>query len=91
MKTRGVVDELRLVFGTPGTADPPDPPVPLPPIGAQVGGRVIVFESRLTAPLRDRILPSRSAPVNIPLVVRDIIVPTKVELVPSVVELVTCQ
>jgi hypothetical protein len=86
---RGSIEELRPVFGTPGTVDPPEPPVP--PVVVQVAGRVIVLELRLTAPLRDRSRPCKVAPVFIVEVIRDMIVPTKVDPVPSVVELVTCQ
>lgn len=57
---------------------------------AQVG-LVIVFLSRVTAALRANALPCRVALVLSPIDVRAIIVPMKLELVPSVAELVTCQ
>jgi hypothetical protein len=58
--------------------------------GAQVG-RVTVLLSRVTAPLRARRRPWMFAPEVAVIEVRARIVPTKVELVPSVAELPTCQ
>lgn len=73
------------VFGRRGVV------VLLPPLVVAHVGRVIVLESKVTAALRAIALPSRLAPVLSPVAVNDIIVPLKVEFVPSVVEDPTCQ
>src|SRR5665213_224255 len=54
-------------------------------------GTVMVLSSRVTPPLRARIRPCTVAPVCTVVEVRAMTVPTNVEFVPSVAELVTCQ
>jgi hypothetical protein len=54
-------------------------------------GRVILLLSRLTWPLRANTRPSTMVPVVTEIEVSAMMVPTKVELVPSVAELPTCQ
>ncbi len=54
-------------------------------------GFVTVLESIVTAPLRASTRPSTFAPVVIVADVKEIIVPLKIEFVPSVAELPTCQ
>jgi len=66
-----------------------EPPGAIVP--AQVAGTVTRLSSRVTAPFRAKSLPSTLAPVDAEIDVREMIVPTIVELVPRVVELVTCQ
>lgn len=86
---------------------PPVPvPVPVPGVVGGVGvgvvggvgagavthtGLVIVFVSNVTAPFRANILPSTSAPVVRVMDVKARIFPLKLEFVPSVAELPTCQ
>src|SRR5665213_3509285 len=54
-------------------------------------GTVMVLSSRVPPPLRARIRPCTVAPVCTVVEVRAMTVPTNVEFVPSVAELVTCQ
>ncbi len=54
-------------------------------------GFVTVLESTVTAPLRASTRPSTFAPVVIVVDVKETMVPLKIEFVPSVAELPTCQ
>jgi len=69
---------------------PPPPPPPPPPAVAQVW-RVMVSESRVTYPFRARARPSMVVLVVTVMEVRARMLPTKVEAVPRVAELPTCQ
>jgi hypothetical protein len=60
-------------------------------VAVEQADRVIVFVSRVTAPLRARTRPSTVAPVCRLMLVRARIVPTNLEPVPSVALLPTCQ
>ena len=59
--------------------------------GAAHVDRVIVLVSSVTAPFRASTRPSTVAPVVTVMLVRAMIVPRKLDPVPSVAELVTCQ
>lgn len=60
-------------------------------VGITQTGLVIELESKVTAPFLASILPSTFAPVVIVADVSAIIFPLKIEFVPSVAELPTCQ
>jgi len=64
------------------------PPVVIRSVGH---GTTMSFESKLTAPPRAKARPSIVAPVVIVIDVRAMMVPLKIESVPRVAELPTCQ
>src|SRR5450830_1392618 len=81
----------RAPVGTAVTWVPPGVLVDPPPLDAAHVGRVMVFVSRVTVPLRASARPSRVAVVARVMDVSAMMVPRKVTPVPSDAELPTCQ
>src|SRR5271155_5744596 len=67
------------------------PSLPLTPQCSETHGAVSVLSSKVTAPLRASALPIRVAPVSSEMDWSDMMVPWKIEFVPRVAELLTCQ
>ena len=72
-------------------APPPGPVVVVVDSAAGHNALVMVLVSNVAAPLRASVLPSIVAPVVIVIDVKARTVPVKIEFVPSVAELPTCQ
>ena len=88
----GAVTVAVKVTGWPATEGLVDDEMVVPVVAGVVHvARVIVSVSRVTEPLRASARPSRVTPVVIVMDARARMVPRKVELVPSVAELPTCQ